>query len=66
MTCRKELDESQNQGSIVILGQGWREPVYWLTGLRYIDGGTLIWAFMWNVGTCRSDVKGAYQVGSTR
>jgi len=66
MTCRKDLDESQNQDSEIILGQGWRIPAYWPTGLRHIDGETAIWALIWNVGTCRDNAKGAYQAGSTR
>ena len=35
---------------------------YWPDGLRHEDGVNLIQAFMWNVGTCRSDVKGETQV----
>ena len=35
---------------------------YWPDGLRHKDGVNLIQALMWNVGTCRSDVKGAAQV----
>ena len=62
MTCRKELDESQNQGREVILGQGWRIPAYGPTGLRHIDGETAIRALIRNVG----NAKGAYQAGSTR
>jgi hypothetical protein len=37
-------------------------PVYCLSGVRHKDGVTLIQAFVWNVGTCRSDVKGETQV----
>ena len=37
-------------------------PVYRLNGIRYGDGVNLIQAFMCNVGTCRSDVKGEIQV----
>ena len=39
-------EERQNQGWGIILGQGWRGPVYWPTDLRRIDGGTLIWALI--------------------
>ena len=65
MTCRKDIDESQNQGRGIILGQGWRLPAYWPTGLRHIDGENAIRALIWNVGTCRDNVKGACQAGST-
>jgi hypothetical protein len=40
-----------------------REPVYCLGGIRHIDGVNLIWAFIWNVGTCSSDVKGELEIG---
>ena len=66
MTCRKDIDESQNQGRGIILGQGWRLPAYWPTGLRHIDGENAIRALIWNMGTCRDNVKGACQAGSTR
>jgi len=35
---------------------------YWLSGLRHKDGVNLMQAHMWNVGTCRTDVKGEAQV----
>jgi len=44
-------EERQNQGRGIILGQGWRGPVYWPTDLRRIDGGTLIWALIWYLVT---------------
>ena len=37
-------------------------PAYRLNGIRYGGGANLIQAFMWNVGTCRSDAKGEIQV----
>ena len=37
-------------------------PVYRPGGIRYGGGANLIQAFMYNVGTCRSDVKGEIQV----
>ena len=39
-------EERQNQGRGIILGQGWRGPVYWPTDLRRTDGGSLIWALI--------------------
>ena len=66
MTCRNEIDDGQNRGSISIPGRGWRVPAYWPTGLRHIHDETMMWALVWNVGTCRGDVKGACQAGSPR
>ena len=40
-------------------------PVDWLGGVRCVGGVTLFQAFLWNVGTCRLDVKGKVQVGDT-
>jgi hypothetical protein len=37
-------------------------PAYRLNGIRYGGGANLIQAFMYNVGTCRSDDKGEIQV----
>lgn len=54
MTCRKDLDVSQNQGRGIILGQGWRIPAYWPAGL--IDGENAIRALIWNMGTYRDNV----------
>ena len=62
----KREDDGQNRGRILTPGRGWRTPVYWPTGLRHIRGETTAWALAWNVGTCRGDVKGACQAGSTR
>jgi hypothetical protein len=44
------------------LGLAQRKPVYCLSGIRHTGGVTLDWALMWNVGTCRPDVKGETQV----
>jgi hypothetical protein len=38
------------------------EPVYGLNGARHKCGETLIYAFVWNLGTCRLDDKGETQV----
>lgn len=40
-----------------------REPVYCLDGIRHIGGVTLVRAFMWNVGTWSSGVKGELEIG---
>jgi len=46
----------------IVSGQVQEVPVYCLGGIRYEGGVNLIQAFMCNVGTCRSDVKGEIQV----
>lgn len=38
-----------------------RKPAYRLVGVRHIGGANLVRALMWNVGTCRPDVKGGTQ-----
>ena len=37
-------------------------PVYCPSGVRHKGGVNMIQAFVWNVGTCRSDAKGEIQV----
>ncbi len=39
------------------------KPVYCLGGVRHKDGANLFQALVWNVGTCRFDVKGETQMG---
>lgn len=48
--------------------------MYCLDGIRHIDGASLAWALVWNVGTCRLDIatagfgwlrEGVHQVGNT-
>jgi len=45
-----------------VSGEVQMEPVYRLNDIRYGGGVNLIQAFMYNVGTCRSDDKGEIQV----
>ena len=40
-------------------------PVYCLGDIRHKGSANLIQALVWNVGTCRSDVKGEIQVEET-
>ena len=46
MDHASKREERQNQGRGIILGQGWRGPVYRPTDLRRVDGGTLIWTLI--------------------
>lgn len=47
--------------------------MYCLDDIRHIDGASLAWALVWNVGTCRLDTvtagfwlrEGVHQVGNT-
>ena len=40
-------------------------PVYCLGGVRHKGSANLVQALVWNVGTCRPDVKGEIQVEET-
>jgi len=53
-------------GGFTVPGQVQRVPVYWLSGIRHGGGANLAQAFLCNVGTCRSDVKGEIQVEDPR
>ena len=63
MLCRKRLNRHRNQVDLAACDQVQQEPVYGLDGDRQIGGASLAQAFMRNMGTWRSDVKGGTQVG---
>jgi hypothetical protein len=65
MSCRKLHNCHRNQTSFAVCEEAQRGPAYWLGGGRQIDGAILVQAFMWNVGTWRSDAKGAAQGAGT-
>lgn len=65
MSCRKLHTRHRNQASFAACEGVQRGPVYWLDGGRQIDGAILVQAFMRNVGTWRSDVKGEAQGAGT-
>jgi hypothetical protein len=50
-------------GRVVNPGQAQKTPVYWLGGVRHKGGVSSDQASLWNVGTCRPDVKERAQVG---
>ncbi len=52
----------QNWGAYRSPGEAQGKPVYCLSGVRHKGDMNLIQAFVRNVGTCRSDVKGEAQV----
>ncbi len=55
-------DKVKTRVSPLLWDKSGRNLTYWPDGLRHKDGVNLIQALMWNVGTCRSDVKGEAQV----
>jgi len=65
MTCRKRRDDVKT-GGVVDPGEVWGIPVYRPFGVRHEGGVTLAQALVWNVGTCRPDVKGEAQVAAPR
>jgi hypothetical protein len=54
----------QNQDLDIILGEIRRTPEFWSGGIRHRDGMTFVQALIWNLGNCRSDVKGAIQAAT--
>ena len=57
-TCRKSLGDVKTGGSFVIPGAVWEGPVYCPHGVRHGGGVTVLWALVWNVGTCRPESDG--------
>ena len=62
MRCRKADRCCQNLGAGASQGGAWRGPSYRPGGNRHKGGMTWMQAFVWNLGTCRSDAKGEIQV----
>lgn len=58
----KIVGQHQNRGLAELRDKSRGGPVYCLGGARHKGGVTLIQALVWNVGTCRADVKGETQV----
>ena len=57
MRCRKAERCCQNLGAQAIQGLVWKLPLSCPGGSRHTEGMNLIQAFIWNLGTCRSDAK---------
>ena len=66
MRCRKEIRRHQNWRLSKRQDKSRRRPVYCLGGVRHKGGMNLVQAFVWNVGSCRPDVKGEIQVEAPR
>jgi hypothetical protein len=63
MTCRKRMDDVETGGKLLTREESGGWPDYCPDGIRHEGGVTLQQAVAWNVGTCRSDVKGEIQMG---
>ena len=57
LTCRKRRDVHRNRAPVVGSGQAREEPADGSSGDRHEDGVSTAQALVWNVGTCRLDVK---------
>ena len=66
MTCRKPKMRVKTGVGTRLRDKVDGNLLYWSTDLRHTHGETVIQAIVRNVRTCRSDVKGACQAGSTR
>ena len=64
MKCRNAKDDVKTGMRRLIRDEFRGRPVYCLSGVRHRGGVSLYWASVWNVGTCRPDVKGEIQSGS--
>ena len=62
MSCRKVKDVIETGLLYRVRDRVWGEPVYCPDGGRQKGGASLVWAFMRNVGTWRSDAKGQVEV----
>lgn len=54
--------QHQNRGPQLSSGQAYRIPVYWVGGVRHIDGVSSDQAFSWNCGNLGQNAKGESQV----
>jgi hypothetical protein len=66
MTCRELSQWRRNRDGRLARDRVQQKPVYWLDGARHKGGVSPIQALVWNVRTCRSDVKGRTQAEGLR
>jgi hypothetical protein len=62
MTCRKAYDDVEIGEDWLLQNKRSENPMSWLRGIRHGGGVNRNQAFVWNVRTCRRDVKGRPQV----
>lgn len=65
MTCRKRTNAVETRVQSLPWDEAWGTPVSCPGGGRHEGGASPVLALVWNVGTCRSDVKGEPASGST-
>lgn len=61
MTRRKRRDDVKTEGESLTRDEFGGHLFYCPSGVRRGEGVNLTQAFVWNVGSCRLDVKGATQ-----
>ena len=62
MKCRNRIDDVKTRTFLLGLGITQGKPNYCLSGIRHRGGMNFARAFIWNIGTCRSNDKGESQV----
>ena len=65
MTCRNSMGDVKTGSAIFFRDQLGGGPEACLSGIRHIGGAKPDQALVWNVRTCRPDVKGEAQVAKT-
>jgi len=66
MKSRNVLERRRNRGKVVVPGEVQEARVFCLDDVRLEGGVTLDQAHIWNMGTCRPDVKGDTRAGDPR
>jgi hypothetical protein len=61
MKCRNSRDDVETGRKSLARDEPRRRPAYWLGGVRYEGGVSVVQALVRNVGTCRLDGKGEIQ-----
>jgi hypothetical protein len=65
MTCRNAKGDVETEGASSFRDKFRSGPEACLSGIRHIGGAKPDQALVWNVRTCRSDVKGDVQSAKT-
>ena len=65
MKCRKQIRRCQNRDLAIVPGSVRELPEGCLSGIRHVGGAKLDQALVWNVRTCRPDVKGDVQAAKS-
>jgi hypothetical protein len=62
MMCRKHMDVTETRLHRLAWDEAWKVPADCPSGDRHEDGVSPALALVRNVGTCRLDAKGTFQV----